>query len=198
MGAAKSGIEGDAMDEFHAAKRLTGCALLVTLGHGLAGCGDGNPTAPTAIPPASAVNPAPVRLATYEVVFAADEACTDLPLVVRTRTYGAAFDGVRLDLSGSDFAADRNVMSLKLDGDVAYVAATDPPIAERPTPDTDLFIDGKGIGSVLRDGSVTFLFAGIVDYCGSVDRVDQSKCDVPRIRCESNHHRLALTPKRSS
>jgi hypothetical protein len=179
-------------------KRFVGWALLVMLGQGLAGCGHGNPTAPTStIPPAPPVNPTPVRLANYEVVFVAVAACTDLPPVVRTRTYAGAFDGLRLDLSGSEFGADWNVMFLKLDGDVAYVYATDPPIWERPTPDTDLFIDGKGIGSVLRDGSVTFVFPGIVDYCPSVDRAEsrQSKCDVPRIRCESNHHRLTLTRK---
>jgi hypothetical protein len=162
------------------------------------GCGHENPTAPTStIPPAPPVNPTPVRLANYEVVFVADAGCTDLPPAVRTRTYAGSFDGFRLDLSGSEFGADWNVMSLKLDGDGAYVNGTDPPIWERPTPDTDLFIEGKGAGSVLRDGSVPFAFLGIVDYCPSVDRAEtrQSKCDVPRIRCESNHHRLTLTPK---
>lgn len=162
------------------------------------GCGQENPTAPTStIPPAPPVNPTPVRLANYDVVFIADAGCTDLPSVVRTRTYAGAFDGLRLDLRGSDFGADWNVMSLQLDGDAAYVYANDPPIWERPTPDSDLFIDGEGAGSVLRDRSVTFAFFGIVDYCPSVDRAEsrQSKCDVPRIRCESNHHRLTLTPK---
>ena len=162
------------------------------------GCGHENPTAPTStIPPAPPVNPTPVRLANYEVVFVTDAGCKDLPPVVRTRTYAGSFDGSRLDLSGSEFGADWNVMSLKLDGDVAYVYAIDPPIWERPAPDTDLFIDGKGVGSVLRDGSVTFVFPGIVDYCPSVDRAEsrQSKCAVQRIRCESNHHRLTLTLK---
>jgi hypothetical protein len=160
-------------------------------------CGHENPTAPTStMPPAPPITP-PVRLANYEVVFVADAECTDLPSVVRTRTYAGLFDSFRLDLSGAEFGGDWNAMSLKLDGDVAYVYATDPPIWERPTPDTDLFIDGKGGGSVLRDGSVTFAFLGIVDYCPSVDRAEsrQSKCDVPRIRCESNVHRLRLTPK---
>jgi hypothetical protein len=50
---------------------------------------------------------------------------------------------------------------------------------------------------MIMDGSIAFAFLGIVDYCPSVDRAEsrQSKCDVPRIRCESNHHRLRLTPK---
>lgn len=162
------------------------------------GCGHENPTAPTStIPPAPPVNPAPVRLPNYDVVFVADAECTDLPPVVRTRTYAGSFDGIRLRLSGSEFGADWNVMSLKLDGDGAYVNATDPPIWERPTPDTDLLLHGEGAGSVLRDGSIPFAFLGIVDYCPSLDRAESRewKCDVARIRCESNHHRLTLTPK---
>jgi hypothetical protein len=161
-------------------------------------CGHENPTAPTStVPSAPPVTPTPPRLANYEVIFVADARCTDLPSLVRTRTYAGTFDGFRLGLSGAEFGADWNVMSLTLDGDVASVYATDPPLWERPTPDTDLFIGGTGVGSVLRDGSVTFVFPGIVDYCSSVDRAEsrQSKCDVPRIRCESNDHRLRLTPK---
>jgi hypothetical protein len=160
------------------------------------GCGHENPTAPAStVPPPPPVNPPPVRSTNYEVVFVADAVCTELPSVVRTRTYTGEFNGHLLYLSGSDFGADLNVMSLKLDGDVAYVYATDPPIWERPTAETDLFIDGKGIGSVLRDGSVTFVFPGIVDYCASVDRAEsrQSKCTVPRIRCDSKDHRLRLS-----
>jgi len=82
--------------------------------------------ADSTIPPAPTVNPAPVRLANYEVVFVADAGCTDLPPVVRTRTYAGSFNGFRLELSGSEFAAGWNVMSLKLDGDIAYVYAADP------------------------------------------------------------------------
>jgi hypothetical protein len=161
-------------------------------------CGQEIPTAPTStVPPAPPVTPTPPRSANYEVIFVADSRCADLPSAVRTRTYAGTLDGFRLGLSGAEFGADWNVMSLTLDGDVAYVYATDPPILERPTPDTDLVIDGTGVGSVLRDGSVTFVFRGIVNYCSSVDRAEsrQSKCDVPRIRCESNDHRLRLTAK---
>ena len=73
------------------------------------------------------------------------------------RAVAGSFDGLHLRLNGSEFGLDWNVMSLKLDGDGAYVNATDPPIWERPTPDTDLLIHGEGAGSVLRGTSPLLL-----------------------------------------
>jgi len=187
-------------------KRFVGSVLLVVLGQGLAGCGDGNPTAPaSAVTPAPSVNPTPVRPGAYEVVFVADAACTELPPVVRTRTYAGAFDGFVLHLSGSDFSVPApigyyawDVIYLEMSQDSATAYFSDPPIWERPTPDTDLMIEGNAKGTVSSDGSqISLAFPGTFMYCPAVDRAEsrQPKCEVARIRCESKNHQLTLTRK---
>lgn len=161
------------------------------------GCGHENPTAPTStIPPAPPVNPTPVVLANYDVVFVADAACTELPPVVRTRAYTGAYDGFYVHLSGSDFSIPApigyfawDVIHLELSRDSAIAYFSDPPIWERPTPDTDLMIEGhaKG-GTVSSDGQISFSFRGSFLFC-------RGECAVPRIACSAQNHRLTLTPK---
>ena len=106
------------------------------------GCGRPTPTAPTTpVAPAPAVTPAPTVLRTYDVVFVDDAACAELPPVVRTRTYPGADDGFLVHLSGSDFSVpsgyyDWSVIRLDASQDSATAYFSDPPIWERPTPDT--------------------------------------------------------------
>ena len=161
------------------------------------GCVHETPAAPTStIPPAPPVSPAPVRLANYDVVFVADAGCTELPPVARTRAYTGAYDGFFVHLSGSDFSIPApigyfawDVIHLEVSQDSATAYFSDPPIWERPTPDTDLMIEGnaKG-GTVNSDGQISFSFRGAFLFC-------RGECAVPPIACSAQNHRLTLTPK---
>jgi len=156
------------------------------------GCSE-TPTAPTAtvVP-----TPAPRVLRSYEVVFVADAACMELPPVARTRTYTAAYDGFLVHLSGSDFSIPApigmfawNVISLEVSQDSATAYFSDPPIWERPTPDTDLMIEGNARGGTLSsNGQIVFSFRGSFLFC-------QGECAVHPIACSAQNHRLTLTPK---
>jgi hypothetical protein len=162
------------------------------------GCGRETPAAPTpAVVPTPAVTPAPTVPRSYEVVFVADAACTELPPVARTRTYTGAYDGFFVHLSGSDFSIPApigyfawDVIHLGMSQDSATAYFSDPPIWERPTPDTDLMIVGnaKG-GTVTSDGQISFSFGGSFLFC-------RGECAAaPPITCSAQNHRLTLTPK---
>lgn len=161
------------------------------------GCGRETPTAPTpTVVSTAAVTPAPTVLPSYEVVFVADAACTELPPVARTRTYTGAYDGFLVHLTGSDFSIPApigyfawDVIHLEVSQDSATAYFSDPPIWERPTPDTDLMIEGnaKG-GTVSRDGQISFSFRGSFLFC-------RGECAAPPIACSAQNHRLTLTPK---
>jgi hypothetical protein len=183
------------------AMRIVLIASIVVL---FVGCGHQSLTAPTPpVVPTPAVTPAPAVLGTYKVVFVADAACTELPPVVRTRTYTGAYDGFFVHLSGSDFSIPApigyyawDVIHLEASKDSATAYFSDPPIWERPTSDTDLMIEGNAKGTVSSDGSqITFAFPGTFMYCPAVERAEsrQPKCEVPRIRCESKNHQLTLS-----
>ena len=176
------------------AMRIVLVASVVVL---FVGCGRETPTAPTPTVVATpAVTPAPTVLRSYEVVFVADAACTELPPVARTRTYTGAYDGFFVHLSGSDFSIPApigyfawDVIHLEVSQDSATAYFSDPPIWERPTPDTDLMIEGnaKG-GTVNSDGQISFSFRGSFLFC-------RGECAVPPIACSAQNHRLTLTPK---
>jgi hypothetical protein len=114
--------------------------------------------------------------------------------VARTRAYSGAYDGFLVHLSGSDFSIPApigyfawDVIHLEVSQDSATAYFSDPPIWERPTPDTDLLIEGnaKG-GTVNSDGQISFSFRGA---SFSVEESVQK----PQSRAAQNH-RLTLTP----
>jgi hypothetical protein len=173
----------------------------------LVGCGRENLTAPTRpVAPVVQIAPAPapasgsLRPGNFEVVFAVDPACTDLPSLIRTRTYSGSFDGFFLRLSGSEFGATVestwDVMYVKVSEDSASVYFSDPPIWERPTTDSDLFIEGNAKGTAGSD-TTKLSFRGSFSYCPKADRGESrySKCEVSPISCRSVNHQLTLSPK---
>jgi hypothetical protein len=92
-----------------------------------------------------------------------------------------------------------NVLYVRLVGDFASVHASDPPVWEFLTPDTDLWIEGTAEGTVrdnTRDNTSELSFDGSFSYCPASRRDEGSLgCSVDRITCRSHNHRLTLTRK---
>ena len=146
----------------------------------------------------------------YEVMFAADAGCTDLPSAARTRTYVASFassgpSAYLVTLSGADFARnssypDYNVLYANVVGDAGHVFFSDPEIWEHLTretdvsPQTDLVIIGDASGTL--QGNVShWAFGGTFTYCPTAEPGDYWECEVPEIRCTSQNHQFTLTRK---
>jgi hypothetical protein len=182
------------------AMRMTVIASIVALS---AACGIESPPAVTESFGAVAPTPVPPALlpGNYEVVFAADAVCTSLPEAARTRTYTGSLGGSTIDLAGAIFASappeypTMNFLYVRLVGDFASVYASDPPVWEFPTPDSDLLIEGAAEGTV-RDNKAELPFDGSFSYCPA-SRHDEGflLCSGDRITCRSHNHRLRLTRK---
>ena len=147
----------------------------------------------------------------YQVVFAADAACTTLPAGARTRTYLASFES-RGDpfyigtLSGADFARTQSypgfdVIYAKVSAESGYLYFNDPEIWEHlsrdanRSPQADLVILGEATGTLGPDTS-HWSVSGTFSYCPAPEPDDYPECTVPVIRCQSRNHQLTLTRTR--
>lgn len=175
--------------------------ILVAVVVGLfVGCGHGNPTAPTSgATPTPPLPPVPTAARSYEVMFVADAACTDLPPVARRRTYVGS-GGPLLHLSGAEFGttvgySSWDIIYLELSRDSAEAYLSDPPIWEHLTAQSDLVVDGNAKTTLSGEASrLSFNFRRLhILPCGGPSGERVSKCQVPEIRCRSTNHQLTLS-----
>jgi hypothetical protein len=136
---------------------------------------------------------------TYEVTLIADATCTELPDLVRRRTFTGtvtAGGNPMLRLSGARFGSsgglEWNVMPFRQFDDYVELYAQDPPIAELLTENTLYMLYGDATGTVTRDSARLDVFGGI-SYCPKIGAGDSVTCDSPLITCVSNQHQVTMT-----
>jgi len=165
----------------------------------------------------------PVNLAgDYTVTFTADNACTEVPPELRTRTYLAAVTpssepnvpagtSFTATARNASFLGNLNSFLIGVSGDYVDVwlhGGHDPALVEQLGPSTYLAISGNAAASVATSSAstVTAQFDGWIEYCvmpapmGPIYNCGTSNTTgeptgaaITRAHCESPNHRLTLT-----
>jgi hypothetical protein len=152
--------------------------------------------------PANFFEPASVT----QIRFDADAMCTGLPPQLRSRTYAISFASrggpwYIGTLSGADFGKalpgaypgyDWNGLSVRITDDTAEFYASDPPIWEMLSAQSDLLIYVSAQGIIQAD-ALQWTFSGSFAYCADSERDEgYPECKVPEVACRSQSHRLTL------
>jgi hypothetical protein len=158
----------------------------------------------------------PVAVAgNYTLTFIADNACTNLPDELRTRSYAATIGpadlnwpghpvnsntSFRVTPLGSAFPGGLNGFYLNVAGNYINLSLgdhTDPGITERVAPNTYLAFGGWAVVSAETPvATISTPFQGWIDYCVNPQIGERYDCTpsptVTRARCESAKHQLIL------
>jgi hypothetical protein len=170
------------------------------------GCGQDTAQTPTA--PSTVASPVPSRApAMFEVTFTADNACTTLPSVARSRTYsavGTAGSPV-ISLGGANFgeSADPaypskwNVIYQSQSDSAMTWWFQDPEVWELLGAGSYLVLYGGPVRIDREAGSLgpaagEWPFWGWFSYCAKMEPDSYPECAVPEVTCESTQHRLTI------
>jgi hypothetical protein len=184
-------------------RTLAAAAMLL-----LVGCGRdpgqtpaGPPTAPSPPSPAGPVN----QVGTIQVTFTADNACTALPSLARSRTYSATVGGGSgiFTLHGGTFGSSSslgypwNVIYQQASADTVGWTFQDPEIWELLSAEAYVVIYGGPVRIGLDTGTTNLQtgewpFWGRFTYCSKIEPDSYPECAVPEVSCESTHHTLTV------
>jgi hypothetical protein len=169
----------------------------------LVSCGRDTATGP--LTPSVATGDVPSETGYLELTFTADESCTALPEIARSRTYATPsglLSSSRRGLTGATFGRSSaqtyswNVIYQRpFDHSVEWWFS-DPPIWELVDSEAYVTIYGGptlvGVegGSDVKTGE--WPFWGRFTYCAEMEPDDYPECEVPVATCESEHHRLRV------
>jgi hypothetical protein len=197
------------------------CAVLMTLGHGLAGCGGSNnpfspsppPSQPPPLPPLPPPPLPPRTLAvdltgTYALTFDVGNACEQIPQELRTRTYEAnlsyntsyaSTDVFLAGLSGATLHDQPPVwveVTHGASGSAVWLNLVDTVVFEEPERGTYFMISGGGGGASIAPtqlSTISTSFTGYFNYC-VVGPQNQCSFDaMVRSLCKSEHSEWTLT-----
>jgi hypothetical protein len=200
--------------EEHMKKGFAVCAVLMTLGHGLVGCGGSNasynpfsPSPPLPPPPLPPRTLAVDLTGNYALTFDVGNACEEVPKDLRRRTYEAtiAFSGsygsadlFLAELSGATFR-DQRAVSIEVapqpSGYSVWLDFSDNVILEEPERGTYFMIAASGAATV----QPTELFmistppiTGYFNYCVVGPQNQCSSSVMVRSLCKSENSRWTL------
>lgn len=196
-------------------KGVGACALLVTLGQGVAGCAGSdpsyNPISPS--PPAPPPPPPPFSLAVdlrgdYDLTIEVGNACEQVPSELRRRTYeltisyfgfSGSTDIFLAELSGATFRDQQPVWveaTHRESGSSVWLNLADTVILEAPERDTYFMIaGGNGVASVepTELSTISTRFTGYFDYCVVGPQNQCSSDAMMHSLCTSENSRWTLT-----
>lgn len=137
----------------------------------------------------------------YAITFTADSACTSIPGYARRRSFDATSSGgsatLLVSLGGGSYGGSgprgyfNNVLYAGVFENTLRLYLSDPPMFERFPQGSYLVVWGEAEGSV-AELPATVPISGEFVYCADGASVDEPKCAVTEVRCQSSKHQLTI------
>ena len=147
------------------------------------------------------VNPSVNFSGNYTITFTADSACAAIPGYARRRSFDATSGGsgstILVSLGGGSYGGSgpggyfNNVLYAGVFEDTLRIYLSDPPLFERFPQGSYLVVWGEADGSI-GELPATLSLSGTFAYCLDGASVDEPKCAVTEVSCQSSKHQLTI------
>jgi hypothetical protein len=147
------------------------------------------------------VNPTVSFSGGYTISFTADSACTSIPGYARRRSFDASSTGggatILVSLGGGSYGGPgaagyfNNVLYAGVFENTLRLYLSDPPLFERFPQGSYLVVSGEAEGSI-GELPATLPLSGHFVYCLDGASVDEPKCAVTEVSCQSSKHQLTI------